>query len=179
MENPCSRTSILVGFAAAAGAFSAAAMMSTATVATARADDFTDVINAVDGDYIAGQAAFATASADFGSNDFAAGVAQLLGGVDDDFVSAPDNLIVGTVEVLTGESVTPSSPFTFFVPASFADALSEAQTLFAFGDTELGVAATDFAGGDYGGAALYDLTALGLFTFVPVDYLLLGAAVAF
>jgi hypothetical protein len=41
----------LIGVAAAAGAFGAAAMMSAATAPTARADDFTDVINAVDGDY--------------------------------------------------------------------------------------------------------------------------------
>jgi hypothetical protein len=123
--------------------------------------------------------AFTTAAADFGSSDFAPGVAQLIDGVDDDLVAAPDNLIQGTVAVLTGESVFPSSPFNFFVPASFADALSEAQAFVGSGETELAVAATDFASGDYGGAALSDLTALDLFTVVPLDQLLLGAAVSF
>ena len=45
---------IAVGVAAAAGAFGVAALISMATAPTARADDFTDVINAVDFDYSTG-----------------------------------------------------------------------------------------------------------------------------
>jgi hypothetical protein len=65
------------------------------------------------------------------------------------------------------------------VISQLGDALSEAQAFIGSGETELAVAATDFAGGDYGGAALSDLTALDLFTVVPLDQLLLGAAVSF
>jgi hypothetical protein len=45
MDNNRSRTGVLVGLAAAAGAFGVAAMMSAATAPTARADAFTDMIH--------------------------------------------------------------------------------------------------------------------------------------
>ena len=52
------RSRILVGLAASAGAFGAAAMMSAAAAPTAHADDITDIISAVEGDYADGQSAF-------------------------------------------------------------------------------------------------------------------------
>jgi hypothetical protein len=64
------RSRILVGLAATAGAFGAAGMMSAATAPTARADDFSDIISAIDGDYTEGSAAFSSALSDFGSADF-------------------------------------------------------------------------------------------------------------
>ena len=80
MSDPRSQPGILVGLAAALGAFGAAAMMSAATAPTARADDFTDIITAVDSDYAAGQGDFTTAFADFDSNEFAPGLTTFLKG---------------------------------------------------------------------------------------------------
>ncbi len=44
--------------AANAGAFGAAAMISVATAPSARADDFSDIISAIDGDFTARQRRF-------------------------------------------------------------------------------------------------------------------------
>src|SRR5271166_3881800 len=57
MGNKRSRA-VLVGLDAAVGAVGAAAMMSAATAPTARADDFTDILNGVEGNFAAGQTAF-------------------------------------------------------------------------------------------------------------------------
>ena len=51
MDSNKPRIQILIGLAAAAGAVGAAAMVSTATAPTARADDFTDIITYVDADF--------------------------------------------------------------------------------------------------------------------------------
>ena len=48
MDSNGSRTGVLVGLAAAAGAFGVAAMMSAATAPTARADEFSDIVNGVE-----------------------------------------------------------------------------------------------------------------------------------
>src|ERR1700689_2795012 len=74
MDSNRSRTGVLVGLAAAAGAFGVAAMISAATPPTARADDFTDIVNAVEAELAFGQAAFTTASTDFGSSDVTDGL---------------------------------------------------------------------------------------------------------
>jgi hypothetical protein len=61
------RPGVLIGLAATVGTFGVAAMMSAATAPTARADDFSNIINAIDGDFTAGQADFTAAVSDFGS----------------------------------------------------------------------------------------------------------------
>jgi len=58
MDSNRSRFGMLIGLAAAAGAFGVAVMMSAVTAPTARADDFSDVISAVDGDYTGVAASF-------------------------------------------------------------------------------------------------------------------------
>jgi hypothetical protein len=96
---------MLIGLAAAVGAFGFAATMSAATAPTARADDFTDVINNADANLAAGQADFRVAATDFSSSDVSGGLAALIDGLDDDFVSPPEQLYIGTVEVLTNAPV--------------------------------------------------------------------------
>jgi hypothetical protein len=179
MNDRRSRSGILVGLAAAAGAFGAAAMMSGASAPTARADDFTDVINVVDGDFAAAPSAYADALTDFSGGDFGPGFAALFEGVDDDFLSAPDNLLVGTVEVATNESVTNSLPWTFDVPATFSDALTDAQSHLTTGTEYLTDAANFLTSGDYGDAALYDLIGTDYISVVSLEDLILGAAVSF
>ncbi len=86
MDNNRSRSGVLVGLAAAAGAFGAAAMMSAATAPTARADDFTDIVNAAEGELAFGQTAFTTAFTDFGSSDVTDGLQALVNGSYDDLL---------------------------------------------------------------------------------------------
>jgi len=73
MDSNRSRAAALTGVAAAAGAFGVAAMMSAASAPTARADDFTDVISGIDGDFTAGAGALTNAATDFSGGDFAPG----------------------------------------------------------------------------------------------------------
>jgi hypothetical protein len=179
MDSNKSRSGMLIGVAAAAGALGVAAMMSAATAPTARADDFTDVINSVDGDYAAGQPYFATAFTDFSSNDLAQGLAALFDGSNDDGLNAPNDLLIGTVEVLTNESVGGSGPYTFSLPADFSDAVTAAESIFTEGAGFSTDASTALSAGEYGTAAYYDLIGLDYSTVVPLEELLLGAAVSF
>jgi hypothetical protein len=173
-----SRTGVFIGMAAA-GAFGAAAMMSAATAPTARADDFSDIIAAVEGDYTNGSTAFTTAETDFGSNELAPGLAAFFDGVDDESLSAPDNLLVGTVEALTNETITPSISWDYGVPTSFSDALSEEQLIVTSGEGFLADASTALSSGDYGSAAYYDLIGSQDLLVGPLQELLLGVAASF
>jgi hypothetical protein len=174
-----SRSGILVCFAAAVGAFGAAAMMSAATAPTARADDFTDIINAVDGDYAEGQAAFTIAFSDFGGDQFVPGVAELIAGVDDDSLAVTNNILVGTVEALEGDPINGSGGWGFAIPATYADAVSEAQSIFTSGETFLADATSEFASADYVDAVSSASFGLEYVTIAPLEELLLGAAVSF
>lgn len=179
MSDARSRSGILVGFAAAAGAFGAAAMMSATAAPTARADDTTLIIDAINGDFAAGQADFAHAFTDFGSGDFVSGLAYTFDGMDQDSVAAPDNLLLGTVQALEGDPIT-SSLFLgeLSAPDSFADASQEAQILFNEGQGLLSNAAIALAAGDYGAGTYEELVGSAYAYVLPVQELLLGAAVA-
>jgi hypothetical protein len=61
------RSGLIISLGAAAGAFGIATMISTATAPSAHADDYSDIVSAVEADFAAGQADFTTAEADFGS----------------------------------------------------------------------------------------------------------------
>jgi hypothetical protein len=179
MVDTRSRHGILVGFAAAVGAFGAAAMMSAASAPTARADDFTDVISNVDANYAAGQAALSTASADFSSGHLANGLAAFFDGSNDDSLSASNSFLIGTVDLLTNESVTGDSDWTFVLPTNYADAVTEAESIFADGENYLTDGASALAAGDYSTATADYLFAADYLTVAPLQELLLGAAVSF
>jgi hypothetical protein len=177
MDHNRSRAGVLIGLAAAAGAFGAAAMMSAATAPTARADDFTDIVGAVQAEFAFGNGAFNTASADFGNSDVIDGLQALVNGSYDDLVGAPDSLYIGTVEALTNETVISAGIFDFNVdpaPTDFSDALSNVQGLLAQGEDYFTDAATVLSSGDYGDAAYAD--SLGsIFTIdLPAQELLIG-----
>jgi hypothetical protein len=179
MADPRSRARILVGLAAAAGAFGVAAMMSAATAPIARADDFTDVITAVDGDYAAGQAALTNASTDFSNAEFAFGLAALFNAADDDSVVAPENFLIGTFEVLTNEPVSVTSTFDWILPQDFSQAVSEVESFATSSAADFSQGATDLASADYGDALVEYAYGLNLLTVDPLQELLLGAAVSF
>jgi hypothetical protein len=173
------RSGILVGLAATAGAFGAAAVIAAVTAPTARADDFTDVINAVDLDYSEGTAALGQASTDFSGGNFADGLALLFDGVNDDSVVAPENFLIGTGELLTNESVNVTTSYDWEVPANFSDALSTAEGFYTDATSDFTSGATALAGGDYGDAFIDYTYGLNLITLDPVQELLLGAATTF
>jgi hypothetical protein len=178
MGHPRSRA-LLVGLGAAVGAFGAAAMMSAATAATACADDFTEIINAVEGDLSAGQTDFTNALADFGSSsEVPAGLTYFFSGVDDDFWGAPSNLEVGTVEALTGAPITLNFSVGLPEPTGLSEAVTIAETQFSAGEADFADAATALSSGDYVTAALdNDLGSLLAFD-VPAQELLIGGAEA-
>jgi hypothetical protein len=170
MNDMRSRSGILFGLAASVGAFGAAAMMSAATAPTAHADDFTDVINAVDSDYAAGQTEFTTAFADFGGSNVNGGLEALFTGADDDLVGAPYNFLLGTVELAENEPVTSSLASGVPAESDFTSGLAEAETLIGDSGTFSTGLATDLSSGDYGSAvaedyliSLFDVTALQVF----------------
>jgi hypothetical protein len=179
MSDTRSRSGILVGLAAAVGAFGAAAMMSAAAAPTARADDTTLIIDAIDGDYAGGQADFTAAFTDFGSGDFLSGLALSFDGVDQDSLAATENLLLGTVEAAQGDPIT-SSLFVgeLSAPDSFADASADAQIFFNEAPGLLSNAAIAFSAGDFSAAT--DLAFGGSDDYVlALQELLLGAAVSF
>jgi hypothetical protein len=53
--------------------------------------------------------AFTSAFSDFSSSELGLGLAAFFDGVNDDSLSPPNNLLIGTVEALTNESVSSSS----------------------------------------------------------------------
>jgi hypothetical protein len=179
MGDKRSRSGMLVGLAAAVGAFGAAALMSAATAPTARADAYTDIINAVGVDYANGEAAFTTALTDFNSSEFAPGLAALFDGVDDDGLAAPNDFLTGTADALTNESIGQSAPYDLALPADFSDAVTQAQTFFTEGLNYI-YYDPDFASlSDYGTSVYYDVLGADYAFVLPLEELLLGAAASF
>jgi hypothetical protein len=168
----------VLGLAAAAGVFGIVAMMSAATAPLARADDFTNIVNAVDGDFAAGQADFSAALSAFSSSDVDEGLAYFFSGVDDDFLSAPDNLSVGTIELLTNEPVTSSIEVDIPPESDFTSAMNYAETVFTNGEADLSAAATALFSGDYAEAAYQDAVG-SIGELGALQILLDGAATSF
>jgi hypothetical protein len=176
MGDTRSRAGILVSLAAAAGALGAALMMSAAIAPNARADDFTDVINNIDANLAAGQADFGIAATDFSSSDVSNGLAALIDGLDDEFVSPPEQLYIGTVEVLTNSPVNNEGEFVLGPESDLAAGVTTAENSFTFGESEFTAAEGYFTGGDYAGAAELDVSGVNAEFLVPLESLLLGAA---
>jgi hypothetical protein len=170
-----SRGGILL--AAILGALVTAYMIATGTAAVARADDpFTDIFNAVQGDFALGQEAFTLANADFVNGDLADGLAVFYGGVDDDLLSVPNNLLQGSLAALLGEPIGSSLSWTIPTPADFNDALIVAPTLELIGFGDLTTAASDLASGDFSGALDSALTGYEYLTFVVPELFVVGSA---
>jgi hypothetical protein len=173
--------SVLVGLAAAAGAFGTAAMMSAATAPTARADDFSDIVASVESLLGDGQTAFSTADTDFASNEVVAGLQSFFNGVNDDTVGAPDIAYLGTLEALAGDPISPGSLFDFngeTAPTDFATAVTDAQENFTQGATYSTEAATALSSGDFL-VASYDSALSSIFSFdFPAQDLFIGAVEA-
>jgi hypothetical protein len=171
----------LVALAAAAGAFGAAAMMAAAAAPTARADDFSDIINSVEAVEGYGQTAFSTADTDFASNDVIPGLQYFFDGVNDDTIGAPDIAYFGTLEALAGDPISPGSLLDFNdipAPTDFANAVTLAQADFTEGATYSTDAATALSSGDFLDAN-FDSALSSIFSFdLPAQDLFIGAVEA-
>jgi hypothetical protein len=170
------RPHMLIGFAAAAGA---AAMMSAAAAPTAHADDFTDVINAIEGDFASGQTYFGDAASDFSSNEDVAGLAYLFSGLNEDALGAPVSLIGGTAELLDNETVTGVVGLEINPPTDFADGLTNAEDLYQVGQEFFNAGATLISSGEYGGGLLDELFGADVSSVLPLEEILLGSVASF
>jgi hypothetical protein len=176
MDSYKSRTGLLVGVAAAVGAFGFAGLMSAATAPAARADDFTDVINAVDGVYAVGQADFSTAFTDFGGGDVNDGLAAFFSGVDTDFLGAPGSLELGTVQLLTTGTIMTGISFDVGPEADFTSALTDAESFLADAQESFASAVTYLS--DPADVVYYD-TVGTFYDFASLQVLLEGAVASF
>jgi hypothetical protein len=169
-----SRTGLLIGVAAAAGAFVAAALLSSAGIPTARADDFTDIVTTADAELAHGQQFFDLATTDFGSADVPDGVAALVSGLDNDLIAVPDTLLIGTAEALTNEPLSDTFSFSLDFPSSFAQGLAAAENAFTLGESYLSAVAPDLGAGEYGYAFGNELLGTQETTIIPAEFLFLG-----
>jgi hypothetical protein len=178
MDSNKSRAGVLVGLAAAAGAFGAAVMMSAATAPTARADDFTDVINAVEGGFTIGQNEFTLADTDFSGGDVSDGLAAYFSGVDDDTLAAPSNLSIGTLELIANDPVTTTLNTNIPPESDFTSGLTDAESFFTTGGTYFSDIPTDLSAGDYSGAAFLDYLG-SLYDVAAAQVLIEGVVASF
>jgi hypothetical protein len=121
----------------AAGGFVAAAVISATSAPVAHADDFSTILADITATETAATAALMTASTDLAGGDTADGLTQLFIGLDDDLLGIPNELQVGSIDLLQGLPVIPASDFeiSFATPASFAASVTEATTFYNEGVT--------------------------------------------
>ncbi len=126
-KNRTRRVGGLAVIGAAAGGMLIAAMGQLATAATARADDFTDILNDEVAAIDAGYADLANAATDFAGADYPAGLEMSFWGLDDFLVSPEELAVIGGIDALTGSPVIPAVDFEFGAngspPTDLADAL--------------------------------------------------------
>jgi hypothetical protein len=160
----------------AASAFGVAALMSTATAPTARADDFSDIVADVQALISNAQGDFAIAGADFagGISQFPDGLAESFDAIDD-LLLAPDQVFVGSVDALTGVPVTEFGPdSTLPVETTLTGALSDAQTIATEVTQALENLPTALSTGDFNQAAI-DLIAPSFYDDVAGQLVFMGA----
>jgi hypothetical protein len=178
MDSNRSRFGMLIGLGAAAGALGVAALMSAAAAPTARADDFSAIVTDVEGNLAAGQTSFGEAWTDFSGGDVTDGLAAYFQGVDDDFVSAPDSVLLGTADALAGQPINGFANVIVSAPPDFADALTDVAGQLNVAQTISTDAVTALSAGDYLGAFGDELdVSLYGFAFAP-ETLLMGAVEA-
>jgi hypothetical protein len=159
------------------GALATAFVTVIGTAGMARADDpITDIVTAVQGDFTLGQEAFSLANADFANGDVADGLAALYGGVDDDLLSVPNNLLQGSLAALLGEPIDSSLSWTIPAPVDLNDAVIVAPTLALIGFGDLSTAASDLAGGDIAGALDSAVTGYEYLDVVVPELFIVGSA---
>lgn len=162
------------------GALAAVVLTATAAAPVARADDpFTDIYNAVQGDFALGQQAFELANVDFVHGDVADGLASFYNGVDEYLLSVPNNLLQGSLAALTGESIDSSYTWDIPVTADLNDAIIVAPTLALIAEADIHSAMTELAAGDIAGALDSYLTGYEYLDVVVPELFIVGSAAGF
>jgi len=162
------------------GALVAAVMTAMASAPVARADDpFTDLFNAVQGDFSVGQEAFTLANVDFANGDVTDGLAAFYGGVDDDLLSVPNNLLQESLAALMGEPIDSALSWTIPGAADLNDAIIVAPTLALIGEGDIQTALADLSGGDIAGALDSYLTGYEYLDVVVPELFIVGSAAGF
>lgn len=134
-----------------AGGFVATAMISGTPAPVAHADDFSTILADITATEAAATTALTTALTDLAGGNTADGLTQLFIGLDDDLLGVPNELQVGSLDLLQGVPVIPASDFeiSFATPASFAASVTEATTFYNEGvtlaTTLLNLPVTDYA----------------------------------
>ena len=90
-------------------------------------------------------------------------------------MSTSENILAGSVALLTNEAVPGALGITVHDPGTFAAALTDAQAGIADSQTFVTEAATALANGDYAFYTYDSLIALDLGGVIPAEQLLLGA----
>jgi len=165
---------LLTGLGAAAGAVATAALMSAAGTPTARADDFSDIINVVDEDLATGQADVTAAFSYFADAQPVQGIAALLSSLNMDSVSTSDNFLAGSVALLTNGTVPNELDLSVADPGTFAGAVTVAQLDISIAQTIAGGLPDLLARGDYTTFTFDSLIASDFAGLLPADVLLLG-----
>jgi hypothetical protein len=175
MSHAQSRVGRVLVLGTTAGAFGVAAMMSTAAAPTAHADDFSNVIDVVQGDLSTATNDLNSALSNIEADQLGPGFASLLDGVNTGLLSAPQNLAAGTAELLDNESISPPLAWNLVPEGNFAGGLAQAGIDFNEGENMLSQVVTDLSSGDYGTALYTEFSGLDLLAVAPLDDLLLGS----
>jgi hypothetical protein len=171
-----SRTGLPIGLAAAAAAFGAAPMLTAATAPTARADDFTEILDDTATYYSAAQGDFTAAEGDFSSglSGVPDGLQELFAGVDNVGIGGPDEFLLGSVEALQNqpiEFITPG-PFGPSTPElDLATGLTDAQSYITAATTSFTDAAENLSEGNYTDALVGYLDGSFFLDFASQDVL--------
>lgn len=176
---------IAVGLGSTAGALLASAMSQLATAPTARADDFTDILNLVESTIGAGQLDFTSAQADFALGTpagFAEGVALDNAGTNDFLIGSTDDILAGSLAAAVGETPGLDELFLFPTaadPATLADLETAVTGVFTLGTDAFSDAEAGFALGTPDGFAFgvsQSLVGLDFYTVLAPEQALLGLA---
>lgn len=84
---------------------------------------------------------------------------------------------LGTIDVLTGQSVPAGLSFGIDAPTSLADAVSAAENAVITGESYFSEAATLFGSGEYA-SGLYESTVGSDYFALPLEYLFIGGVEA-
>jgi len=183
MTHKRSRAGIMIGLAAATGAFGAATAMSAAPTAGAQpADIYPEIIQALDTNFADGQASLQEALAllpgglaNHDSLEEAQGLFNLFVAADDNGVLAPENVLLGLVDALGNDPYSPLLALPMDLPTNYAEGLADAQLFISSAASEFTAASAAFSLGDYGQAALLDVLGANSLTIYPLQELLVGA----
>jgi len=162
----------VVGAVVAAGAIALAA---TIVMPTARADDLSEILAPVEADFAAGQSEFTTALSDFSAGDAGTGLAALFSGVDDDTLAAPNNLVLGSLEALTGNEIAVPLAGEVADPANLAAAFTDIQALYGQLPGLFESVPGELGGNDLAAAAYLLFAVPPALTIEPLQELLIGA----